>query len=71
MPLKVTVDTSACIYATQCNEVAPLAYDIPGYGAYPVPNTDADRQKIIDGAKACPMDAITVIDTKTGKTLAP
>ena len=71
MPLKVTVDTSACISATQCNEVAPLAYETPQFGGYPVPNTDAERQKIIDGAKACPMGAITVIDTDTGKTLVP
>ena len=71
MPCKARLDQTMCIGTTQCNEVAPNGYalneDVSGVSII----KNASKEQLIKGAEACPMGAITVIDTDTGEQLYP
>lgn len=71
MPFKATLDQTMCIGTTQCNEVAPNGYslneDLSGVSVI----ANASKEQLIKGAKSCPMGAISVVDTETGKQVYP
>ncbi len=68
----VKVDRAACISSASCISIAPGTYaldDAEGKVVIVDPNKD-NLNQIIDGAKSCPVNAITVFD-KDGKQLWP
>jgi ferredoxin len=68
MKVRVHIDKGACLAYGDCAEVAPEAFEV-GDVAQLVGS--APLRKLVDAARACPTDAITLIDAETGEQLAP
>ena len=68
MKLKVHIDKHACLAYGDCAELAPEAFEVDDV-AHLVGT--APLRRLVDAARACPSDAITLIDAETGEQLAP
>lgn len=69
---KITVDEETCIGDGLCAEEAPETFEMNDDDKAVVVNPDGnDREAILDAARACPTDAITVTDEETGEQLYP
>ncbi len=68
MKLRVHIDETACLAYGDCAELAPEAFEVDGV-AHLVGS--APLQKLVDAARACPSEAITLIDADTGEQIAP
>lgn len=68
MKLKIHIDKDACLAYGDCAELAPEAFEVDDV-AHLVGS--APLQKLVDAARACPMEAITLIDAETGEQVAP
>ena len=68
MKVRVHIDREACLAYGDCAEVAPEAFEVDDV-AHLVGSAPLD--KLVDAARACPSDAITLIDAETGEQLAP
>jgi ferredoxin len=55
---------------SNCAEAAPAAYEMDDQ-AQPHVRDGADPAALLCGAEACPVGAITVIDTTTGRQVFP
>jgi len=68
----IEVDRQACIGAATCVAIAPDSYDLDDEAkAVIIEGIKRDtEQKILAGAKSCPVDAIVIKD-KTGKRIYP
>jgi ferredoxin len=66
--LKIHIDKDACLAYGDCAELAPEAFEVDDV-AHLVGS--APLQKLVDAARACPMEAITLIDAETGEQVAP
>lgn len=72
MALNVTVDHNVCVGTRMCVHFAGSVFAINDEGQSEVTDpAGADRDTIVDAASQCPVEAITVIDTETNKTLFP
>ena len=69
---KVAVDPDKCIGSANCVAIAPEVLDLGDDGkAYVKPDADLkDVVSILDAAKSCPVEAITVHDAN-GKQIWP
>jgi ferredoxin len=68
MKLKVQIDRDACLAYGDCAELAPEAFEV-GDTAHLVGS--APLRQMIDAARACPTEAITLLDADTGEQVAP
>lgn len=71
--LKIHIDRNLCIGAASCVAVAPKAYNLDSEAKaimLPTVSEESD-QAIIDGAKSCPVAAIIITDTTSGKQVFP
>jgi len=68
MKVRVHIDREACLAYGDCAELAPEAFEVDEV-AHLVGS--APLGKLIDAARACPSEAITLIDAETGEQLAP
>jgi ferredoxin len=68
MKVKVHIDRSECLAYGDCAELAPEAFEVSDV-AHLV--GDAPLGKLVDAARACPTEAITLIDAQTGERIAP
>jgi ferredoxin len=68
MKLKVLIDKESCLAYGDCAELAPGAFEVDEV-AHVV--GDAPAQQLIDAARACPSEAITLIDAETGERIEP
>ena len=68
MKLKVQIDRDACLAYGDCAELAPEAFEVDDT-AHLVGN--APLRQMIDAARACPTEAITLVDADTGEQIAP
>lgn len=66
----VTVDARLCIGSSNCVEAAPEAYDMDDALAV-VREPRAGDDALLEGARACPMSAIVVVDAATGMRVWP
>ena len=66
--MRVHIDREACLAYGDCAELAPEAFEVDEV-AHLVGS--APLGKLIDAARACPSEAITLIDAETGEQLAP
>jgi ferredoxin len=66
--VQVQIDGEACLAYGDCAELAPEAFEV-GDTARIVGS--APLEELIDAARACPSEAITVIDAETGEQIAP
>jgi ferredoxin len=66
--VKVHIDRDACLAYGDCAELAPEAFEVDDVarlvGSAPI-------GKLVEAARACPAEAITLIDAETGEQLAP
>lgn len=72
MAYKIVIDRNLCIGAASCIAIAPKTFKLDNEAKailLPLPN-DEDKV-ILDGAKSCPTNAITIIDEKTGEQVWP
>jgi ferredoxin len=68
MKVKVHIDEEACLAYGDCAELAPEAFEVDDV-AHLVGS--APLGKLVDAARACPSEAITLIDAETGERVAP
>jgi ferredoxin len=68
MKVKVHIDEAACLAYGDCAELAPEAFEVDDT-AHLVGS--APLEKLISAARACPSEAITLIDAETGAQIAP
>jgi ferredoxin len=68
MKLRVHIDETACLAYGDCTELAPEAFEVDGV-AHLVGS--APQHLLVDAARACPSEAITLIDADTGEQIAP
>jgi ferredoxin len=68
MKLKVHIDRDACLAYRDCEELAPEAFEVRDVAEL---IGDAPAGKLIDAARACPSEAITLIDAETGERVYP
>ena len=66
----VTIDRRTCVGTTNCAEAAPGAYRVDEHcNPHLVP--EASPEELLAGAEACPVCAIIVTDTLTGRQVYP
>lgn len=70
MKYTVRIDARVCVGTSNCAEAAPGAYEMDDQ-ATPHVVPGATDQDIVAGAEACPVGAITVFETSTGKQVYP
>lgn len=67
---QVEIDRRLCSGTSNCIEDAPLAFEMGPDGIARVLPGATDEDLLL-GARTCPMEAIRVVDTLTGKRLHP
>ncbi len=67
---RVEIDRSLCSGTSNCVEDAQDAYEM-GDDAIAVVIAGACDDDLLRGARACPLEAIRVFDTQTGKRIHP
>jgi ferredoxin len=68
MKLKVHIDHDTCLAYGDCAELAPDAFEVDDT-AHLVGS--APLRQMVDAARACPREAITLVDAETGDQVAP
>jgi ferredoxin len=70
--LEIRIIREDCIGDGACADEAPGTFEIDGHGIACVRRivTD-DPETILKSARACPTDAIVVVDAETGEQLVP
>jgi ferredoxin len=68
MKVRVHIDRQACLAYGDCAEMAPEAFEVDDVAHVVGP---APLHKLVDAARACPSEAITLLDAETGEQLAP
>lgn len=70
--LTLTVLRDECIGDGACCDEAPGTFELDGEGkAICLAHSPDERQTILEAAKACPTNAIVVVDKASGKKLWP
>ena len=70
--LKICIDYDECIGDGLCVEEAPETFEMDDDEKAVLKEGSTDsREKIIEAAKSCPLDIISVEDKKTGEKIYP
>jgi ferredoxin len=65
MPYRIIVDRELCQSHAECVSLAPGVFGLDDEDLCVVTNPERARdQRILDAARACPVDAITLIDSR-------
>lgn len=63
MPYRITIDRSTCTGYAECVGLAPEVFQLGDDRVSIVIDPEGtDDKAVLDAARACPMDAITLID---------
>jgi len=68
MKLKVHIDRRNCLAYGDCAELAPEAFEVDDVARQV---GDAPARTLIDAARACPSEAIILINAETGEQVFP
>jgi ferredoxin len=68
MKVKVHIEASECLAYGDCAELAPEAFEVHDVARLIGP---APLAKLVDAARACPSEAITLTDAETGERIYP
>lgn len=71
MGYRVRVDPDICIGTTQCVEAAPSAYTMNDAHTMARPLPQGSDEAILEGARACPVEAIIITDEESGEQIFP
>jgi len=70
--LRTTVDHSVCTGNAMCVHIAPKSFALNDDRQSQVMDDNGEpRETVMEAAEACPVSAITVVDTETGEQLFP
>jgi ferredoxin len=70
--LKVTVDLDVCVGNAMCPHIAAKTFQLNDDRQSEVTDPNGEpREVVLEAAEACPVSAITVIDSETGEQLFP
>lgn len=70
--MKIVVDRSKCIAASNCIGMAPRVFALDGSKKAMVINAKgADDATVIEAAESCPTEAIELFDEESGQQLFP
>ena len=70
--VQVSVDPNMCVGNAMCPHIAPKVFALNDDRQSQVINPEGDtREVILEAAEACPVSAISVVDTETGEQLFP
>ena len=67
----VAIDTNLCIGAATCVAIAPADFELKDGKAILLEGGDTAEATLIMAAQSCPVKAIIVKETKTGKQVWP
>lgn len=71
MALTIKIDEEECIGCGECAETAPNTFELNSDNVAVVKDAEGDAEEtIIEAAKACPVEAISVTN-EAGEQLAP
>ena len=63
MPFRIKIDRSLCTGYAECVGIAPEVFQLGKDNVSVVLDPEgADEELVLDAARACPVDAITLID---------
>ncbi len=69
---RLDVDRRRCIGSGVCRSTAPEHFSVDGTRrARPVAAEVAADERLLDAAAICPMEAISIVDSISGRTLFP
>lgn len=70
--LTVRIDRTLCVGFGDCIDVAPDLFELDDEGVvtFRADAADLERERVIEACAACPVDALTVLDS-SGRQLAP
>ena len=69
--LRVRIDPTLCVSFGDCIEAAPEAFALDDDGVVTFVDPDrSERSRLLDACAACPVDALTVLDSQ-GSQLVP
>jgi ferredoxin len=68
---RVSVDREACVLSGNCAALAAERFELTDDGARPVEEEILPDETVLEAADACPMEAITVVNTPDDTVLAP
>lgn len=71
MSLRVEIDARICAGTSNCVEDAPDVFEVGDDGIAFLKKKDAELERLLLGASACPVQAIHIFDAVTGKRLFP
>ena len=70
--LTITVDHTKCVGSTMCVQISPGVFEMNEQRKATISNPNADTlESVLEAAQGCPMMAIRVEETETGKVLFP
>jgi ferredoxin len=61
---RIEIDRTLCSGFGACAELAPELFELDGGGTASVRIGETDDERALDAASACPMGAISVIETR-------
>lgn len=70
MKYTIRIDPRICVGTSNCAEAAPAGYEVDDR-VVPHVLPGASEADLLEGAEACPVGAIVVIETTTGKQVYP
>jgi ferredoxin len=59
---RVVIDEKLCIGSSNCMEEAPDAYEVDDRGIAVLVRPPASDEALLNGARACPVDAIVLFE---------
>lgn len=68
---RLDVDQRSCIGSGICTGIAPMHFALVNGAARPVFELTTPTQSVVDAARTCPMEAISVHDVADGRKIAP
>jgi ferredoxin len=68
MNLRVQIDKQECLAYGDCAELAPGAFEVRDVAELV---GRAPAEELLNAARACPTEAITLIDAETGEQIYP
>ncbi|GLY85451.1 ferredoxin [Actinoallomurus iriomotensis] len=71
MTWEIEVDARTCIGSGICAGTAPDHFKVVDGVSHPLRPETAPADPALDAAESCPVEAITIRDKETGRTLAP
>ena len=72
MPYKISVDRELCESNAECVSLAPQVFELDDEELCVVIDPEGAKDKrILDAARACPVDAITLVEERTGAQVWP